>query len=210
MKSIKSKLILFLFETRLYNWFVKNILPHIYLRKKNNLDANRIYLGIDKALSEYLNQSVKSARGIVIGSRDPSKLSGKLIPGDVDHVGILDCGYVIEAVAEGVVKTTLEEFISRSEGVILCYGYKWDKEYRNNIANIANTFIGIGYDRKFKFGTEALYCSELVFESDIEGRCSYDSSDLAGIGRDYISPIGIVEAVGMTRIYDSRCFEGND
>lgn len=209
-KKIKTKFVLFLFESSFYNNFVQFVLPRIFIKKKLNLNIAKVRQEIECSLLAYLNTSIATTRGVVIGSRDPSKLAGKVIPGDIDHVGILDCGYVIEAKANGVIKTPLDEFILEAEGIVLCYGIKWNKEYRNDIANKANTFIGRPYDRKLSFGSSALYCSEVCFESDFNKICKYDTTDLAGIGRDYISPVGVLEAVGMTRIYDSRCFEGND
>lgn len=203
-KKLKRKFVLWLFQFGPYNKFAKDILPKIYLAKKNNITKEQAKI--------YLNEVLRLGfvEGVVISSRDPHKLSGVLVPTDLDHSALL-VGYdyaledikVVEAVGSGVREITLTEFMTECESFTIHGGLTWDQKYRSNMAAISRTFIGKPYDRSFKFGIEALYCSELTMMCDFEKRCLYDFSDLAGIGQDYISPKGVVEAVGMIKYYDS-------
>jgi len=52
-------------------------------------------------------------------------------------------------------------------------------------------------------GVKALYCSELVYQSDFERRLDVNLEDLAGLGRKYISPDGLYKAKNVRVVWDS-------
>lgn len=100
--------------------------------------------------------------------------------GGFSHVGIVEDGtYVLEALPEnGVVRTLLEDFLKAaardSTGLPRVKAYRLNDKAgtpgeREDIVRRALRkaagFIGIPYDDSFLPGPEALYCSELVWES---------------------------------------------
>lgn len=207
------KLVLYLLDNKLFNQFVQYILPKIFWRKPKFPDKQMV----EQIHSRMINvfqlrfRAPENYKGIIISSRDPSKVTGLLIPTDIDHSAVI-VGYftelrdfgVIEAVASGVRLVSLRDFIRTSEAVTCHVGEGWDNYYRRMVTITALLFRGKPYDRKFKFGAESLYCSEISYECDVEKRCKYNLDDFAGIGREYISPKGITEAVGMVKIFDSE------
>ena len=93
------------------------------------------------------------------------------------HVGIIqqraDGIYVLEAVpAQGVVRTSLDDFLEASardsDGrplVRVCRIRGLSSAEADNAVERAESWLGRPYDEAFAPGTEALYCSELVYES---------------------------------------------
>jgi hypothetical protein len=77
----------------------------------------------------------------------------------------------------------------------------WDPEYILKVIEKCKTFEGCLYDNEFEFGVKALYCSELVYQSDFEKRLQVNLEDLAGIGRPYISPYGLFIAKNIEIIW---------
>lgn len=84
------------------------------------------------------------------------------------HVGILDGAgpgrHVLEATPEnGVVRTPLRVFLASAAA---CSAFRYpDAAAARRAVATARTFIGRPYDFAFLPGTDALYCSELVYES---------------------------------------------
>jgi hypothetical protein len=207
------KFVLWMLETKGFNLFVKNILPKLFWRTPKlpkNPEVEMIYDKFIKALEQRF-RSAENYRGIIMSCRDPSKVTGLLIPTDIDHSAVL-IGYsyalrdyaIIEAVSGGVRVISLREFIRTAEAITAHVGESWDHVYRKKVSELAASYLGRPYDRKYQFGTEELYCSEISFDADFEKRCKYNLDDFAGIGREYISPKGITEAVGMVKIFDSE------
>ena len=58
---------------------------------------------------------------------------------------------------------------------------------------------GASYDIQFEFGIEALYCSELIYHADEERRLDVDLSDVANLGRKYLSPTGLFNGDNISR-----------
>ena len=62
---------------------------------------------------------------------------------------------------------------------------------------------GAKYDLEFDLGIEALYCSELVYQSYENNFLKADLDDFVGLGRPYISPVGLYHADNLEVIVDS-------
>lgn len=62
---------------------------------------------------------------------------------------------------------------------------------------------GAVYDQEFKLGNKALYCFELIYESDKLRLAEFKLDDLLGLGREYISGEGIINSPHATVIWDS-------
>jgi hypothetical protein len=65
------------------------------------------------------------------------------------------------------------------------------------------SFESARYDSEFTLGVEALYCSELIYQADFAKFLEVDLSDLAGLGRPYLSPDGIYQAENVRVVWDS-------
>ena len=65
-------------------------------------------------------------------------------------------------------------------------------------------YENLPYDVGFVLGIQALYCSELIFQSDFEHRAKFDLDDLKGLGQKYVSPTGLTKASNVKCLYDSQ------
>lgn len=211
-KTIARKTLLWATQTDAYKYFLKNILPKMQFRKKKYSKEflHFKHLQLVTALNERF-RDIRYAQGVVISTRDSSKISGLLVPTDLDHTAIISHWNekesdfeIIQALGEGVVTSLLRELCTSCEGFVAHIGEDWDYDYTKLMVEKAKTFIGKPYDGSFQFGIEALYCSEIVYLADFEKRVRYDTSDFAGIGQQYISPKGITEGVGMIKLFDTE------
>ena len=79
----------------------------------------------------------------------------------------------------------------------------WDEDYINKVVDKCKSFDSVPYDNAFVLGIKALYCSELVYEADFKGKLRVSLEDLMGLGRPYISPMGLYNAEDIEKIWDS-------
>lgn len=88
-------------------------------------------------------------------------------PAMIDHVAIyLGTDSVIEAIAEGVVITSLSKMLQREEGYYL-HGRIKGVDPQRTLSN-ARQFLGRAYDQLYLQDNEAIYCSELVQLSAVD------------------------------------------
>lgn len=110
--------------------------------------------------------------GMVICRRYDAYLDGHFIPGDYSHSGIVEnhkvligepCT-VIHAVAEGVERIDLLDFIKDADGIALLQFEALDVD---KTINFARSCIGKPYDFKFSIGDKgrSMYCHELSARS---------------------------------------------
>ena len=212
IKATFGKVITAVSKTAPYKYFVRHVLPKMQWRKKRYSKSymNFKYLQLVQELNVHF-KDVRYAPGVVISTRDSSRVSGLVVPTDLDHTALISCWdekesdfKIVQALADGVVETYLQDLLVDCEGFVAHVGAKWGYDYRLHMVEIARSFIGKPYDSEFQFGVEALYCSEIVYLADKEKIVKYDTSDLAGIGTKYISPKGITEGVGMLKLFDSE------
>jgi len=79
----------------------------------------------------------------------------------------------------------------------------WDAEYTPRVIQRCLSFGKVKYDIMFDQGPEALYCSELIIESDFEHRLKASNEDIQGLGMLYVSPTGISLAENVIVVWDS-------
>ncbi|MCA6565602.1 MAG: YiiX/YebB-like N1pC/P60 family cysteine hydrolase [Pseudobdellovibrionaceae bacterium] len=189
-----KKLVLWFMQTRLFAWVLKHIIPFVrfttyYTKMKG-----------DKAMA-----MLELARpGDFVLTVDKKKLTGMLIPGVVDHaalVGFSDHAY--EMTHEDFKVNHLLNVLFEADRALLMRLARIDHEYAEAMIDKCLSFRGAVYDAEFKLGVKALYCSELVYESDYERRIGADLSDLAGLGRPYISPEGLLTASNVHCVLDT-------
>lgn len=104
----------------------------------------------------------RARRGDLLLSYEGGRLTSPFIPGDWDHLAILNENRsVIEAVAPKVRYVNLEEWLFKKKGVVLIRS----KKNRLQASVYANKFINWPYDYLFKYGNQKAYCSEIGFLS---------------------------------------------
>jgi len=198
MHKIKQKLLLALMQSRVYKWMLINIIPYIrfttYYTSLRGWQYQRGY------------KLLKS--GDIILAVDRWKLTSHLIPGTFTHAALCvakgEEWEVSEMTHENYRQSTFFDICKESDRVVILRCSDWDTEYVQKVIDKCKSFINAQYDVDFDLnGVTALYCSELVYQSDFERRLKVDLSDLAGIGRPYISPDDIWEARNRTLIWDS-------
>jgi hypothetical protein len=72
-----------------------------------------------------------------------------------------------------------------------------DEAYLEAMIDECRCFSDRKYDKQFQHGCDALYCSELIYESDFEKRIGASAEDLVGLGTPYVSPMGLRDASGV-------------
>jgi len=146
--------------------------------------------------------------GDIILTRDNWKLTTFLIPGEFPHAALcVSKGgdfEVAEMTRVGFRKSEFYDICHESDRVVIIRCKDWDKDYIEKVVEKCLSFDGANYDIKFELGVKALYCSELVVASDPEKRLIVSYGDLIGLGRPYISPMGIYAAKNIEVVWDSK------
>lgn len=111
--------------------------------------------------------------GDILLSYEFGRPTGKFIKGDYDHCALINnLKKVVDAVGDnfeagknigGVRLNGLERWLYQMDGVCLIRPITPDPTINIKASQNANTFIGVGYDYKFKKGSETIYCSELAY-----------------------------------------------
>lgn len=195
-----KKIILWLMQTETYSWLLKHVIP--YIRFSLYYTSFRGW--------KYKRGYKKLKKGHIILTLDKKKLTSLLIPGNFSHAALcVDKGpdsewEVSEMTHTDYTKSCFFDICKESDRVVIGTCGDWDDEYIDKVLIPAcKSFEGAKYDSNFELGVKALYCSELIYQSDIEKRLKYDLDDLAGIGRPYISPDGISKSPNFKVVWDS-------
>jgi len=193
-----KKIIFWLMETKPYKWLLKKIIPYIrFTTYYTSLRGKKYHDGY-----RFLK------RGHIILTIDKNKLTTVLIPGEFSHagfcVGIYPNSYEIaEMTHSDYTKSFFFDLCKESDRVVLLECVDFDEAYVDKMISKCKSFENSKYDTSFKLGVSALYCSELIYLSDFEKRLKIDLTDLAGLGRPYISPTGLYLAENVKVIWDS-------
>lgn len=142
--------------------------------------------------------------GDILMSTTRWKLTSFFIPGKMKHAAWYvksGRGDVVEAVAAGFRPVSFSEFCKADHVMILRPDWD-DPDYTQKVVERSLSFIGIPYDTLFRLGLRALYCFESIFLADFEKRLGISTEDLMGLGRQYVSSAGILNAK-VTVIWDS-------
>jgi len=194
---MKKQLIFWLMQRKLYRWLLKDVIPYIrfttYYPKFPGWKFHRGYALLEP--------------GDIIVTDDSKKLTSVLIPGNWAHaalcVDIESEWEISEMTHEDYRKSTFFDICKESDRVAILRCTDWDPEYVSRIINKCKSFEGTKYDGSFTLGVVALYCSELVYESDVEKRLQISLDDLAGLGVPYISPDGLYNAKNVKLVWIS-------
>jgi hypothetical protein len=109
------------------------------------------------------------------------------------------------------------DICKESDRVVILRCRDFDRKYTKKFIQNVKDLERATYDYGFELGIKALYCSELPYQADVEHRCAVTLDDMAGLGRQYISPTGFWNArIGfrptgnMEVIWDSDTEVRND
>lgn len=187
LSKLKVKFILWLMKTFAYRFFLKYIIPNLTLFTAT---------GPTYFFKQRLREKMKP--GDVLLSKSSGHLTNVLIGGTYSHAAfVVDTDKIAEMTANGFDIVDVDKFCKQTTRVCLLRLKEEDDAYGILMAKKAMEFADAQYDLDFSLGVEALYCSELAYQCDYEKRFKCDLSDLAGIGRPYISPVGLYRAEGL-------------
>ena len=199
LSTIKSHIILFIMQSSFYEWMVVHVIPFIRIS----------FYYSDMCGYKYKRAYKLLKPGDIILCKDDWKLTSWLIPGELTHACLcVDKGEYIEfEVAEmhraGFIKSSFYDPFRESTRLVILRCVDWDNTYVKQVIERCRLFEDVPYDITFEFGVKALYCSELIYQSDFEKRLEVSIEDLLGLGRPYISPMGLYNAKNVDIIYDS-------
>ena len=187
-------------QTRFYAWLLKSVIP--YVRFTTYYTSMRGW--------KYLRGYALLQPGDILLTLDRKKLTTLLIPGEFSHAALCidkDCGFeVAEMTHQDFTRSTFFDICKEADRVVILRCPAWDEAYLKTVIGMCLSLEGCHYDYQFDLGIKALYCSELVYQSDVENRINAKLDDLAGLGRPYISPTGLwktMERGSTILIWDS-------
>jgi len=184
---MKTKFILWLMSTRFYRFLLKYVIPNITFFTAT---------GPSYFFKQRIRDGMKA--GDVLLSKSSGHLTNLLIGGKYSHAAIVvDTDKIAEMTANGFDIVNVDKFCKQSTRICLLRLKDSDDDYGKEMAIKALEFSNADYDLSFTLGVEALYCSELCYQADFEKRFKCDLSDLAGLGKPYVSPLGLYSAPGL-------------
>lgn len=200
-----KRLTLWLMQSSIYAFLLRNVIPYIRFTTYYTKFTGK----------QYFEAYCELKPGDIILTADKKKLTGLLIPGPVDHAAFCVNSFigmtafnnpeqyeVAEMTHENYKKSMFFDICKESDRVIIMRT-PFDQDYIKTMIRECRTFDQAVYDIDFDLGIKSLYCSELIYHSDIEKRLDLDLSDLHGLGRKYISPTGILTNKNLFCVYDS-------
>lgn len=201
MQKLWKKALLWFMQTKVYSDLVLKIIPFIRLSTYyTSMRGNQYHEGY-----KFLKP------GVMLLTLDSKKLTTFLVPGDFTHAALCvgDCrsgdGFeIVEMTHHNFTHSTFFDLCKESDRVVIVECPDWDEEYVKKVVAKALTFEGAVYDVEFGLGVKALYCSELIYQADVEKRLRVDLADLADLGRPYISPDGLYKAENLAILWDSK------
>lgn len=187
-------------QTEVYEWLLINIIPFVrfslYYTSFKGWKYKRGYRLLRK--------------GHILLTIDSKKLTTLLIPGEFTHAALCvdkspNCEWeVSEMTHTNYTKSCFFDLCKEADRVVIGSCEDWDSDYIDQVlVPTCKSFENEKYDFAFKLGIKALYCSELVYLSDVEKRLKVNLEDLAGLGRPYVSPTGIYNSPNFKVIWDS-------
>lgn len=192
-----KRLIVWFTNTKLWSWLLIEVIPFIRFTT---------YYTDFKGL-QFINGYQRLQPGDIILTKDKRKLTTVLIGGEFTHAALcLNLGRpyeVAEMTHHDYTKSFFFDICKESDRVVILRCHDFDKAYIAKMVAKCESFQECRYDTAFDLGVKALYCSELVYQADFERRLKIDLSDLAGLGRQYISPTGLWEAQNCSVVFDS-------
>jgi len=206
-------------ETKLWSWLLLRVIPFVRFSIYYTRFEGDKFVEAYKILEP----------GQFILAIDEKKATTVLVPGFTTHAAyvVSNCQKfggnkyeVAEMTHRGYTKSYLFTICKEASRILICTCLYWDKEYKKDMVKNISRFENVKYGVNFSLGIKALYCSELIYQldritafpkiteealssPDVRGVLDVDLSDLAGLGRPYISPDGLLFASNTKVVWDS-------
>lgn len=199
-------ILIYIMKTRLYRFIVNRVIPYVRFTT---------YYPKFKGF-QFIKANTLFRPGDIILACDKRKLTGLLIPGPVDHAAFCvnkfwgipswdngEAYEIAEMTHENYRKSMFFDLCKESDRIIIMRT-DFDESYIKEMIKECRTFEHAVYDIDFELGVAALYCSELIYHADSMKKLQFDLSDIHGLGRQYLSPTGILTNKNLLCIYDSE------
>jgi hypothetical protein len=141
---------------------------------------------------------------------DKRKATSLLVPGLMTHAALClnlrakkDACEIAEMTHNDFTRSDFFDICKEADRVLIMRCLDWDEDYINRVIKRCWELQNSKYDVAFSLGIAALYCSELVYQSDLENRLKVSLADIAGLGQPYISPDGLMFAKNSLCVWDS-------
>lgn len=155
--------------------------------------------------------------GHIILAVDKRKLTTLIIPGTMTHAALCVAKRpkgrfeVAEMTHTNYTRSDFFDICKEADRVVVLQNNGWVASYLEEVLRSCHSFKDAKYDVAFNLGVKELYCSELVYQSDVkaarrlgaEPRLLVDLSDIHGLKRPYISPDGILFGRSVRCVVDS-------
>lgn len=185
VKKLRQKFFLWLVRTKFYKTVLLKYIPYIRFTTYYTRMKGWAYHEGYNLLRE----------GDIILTTDSLKLTTIIIPGEWAHAGLcvskdqkFECA---EMTHNHYTKSTFADMCFQADSVMILRCRDWDEAYIQKVIAKCRSLENARYDIEFKLGEEFLYCSELIYESDIDKILDISLDDLEQLGRPYISPVGL-------------------
>ena len=192
-----KRLLLAVMQTKLYAWLLLRVVPFIRF--------STYYTSL-RGWKYHRGYRLLRAGDIVL-TTDRKKLTTLLIPGEFTHaaqcIDMFSEWEICEMTHENFTKSCFFDLCKEADRVVILRCRDFDHAYVKQLVEKCRSFQDAVYDLQFDLGVKALYCSELVYQSDFERRLQVSLEDLAGLGRPYISPTGLYHAKNVDVVWDS-------
>lgn len=148
--------------------------------------------------------------GDIILTTDNRALSTLCVPGDHTHA-LLCTGDLWESTCAqmthaGYGEVAFAEACFHASRVVVLRCPSFDDDYIAEVVRKTYTFKDTPYDTDFSFDNGKSYCSELIYQADIEKRLRVVSSKAWGTGQMVVTPDDLF-AANVEVIYDSDDIE---
>ena len=192
MKKLFRKLVLFIFQTKVYAYLMKYVIPYIRFN---------MYYTSFKGWKYHRGYKLLQPGDIIL-TLDKWKLTTLLIPGVWTHAALCvdkDSEFeVAEMTRHDFTKSTFFDICKESTRVKILRCHDFSPAYTKLVIERCLSFEDATYDVAFDYGIKALYCSELVYQADFARALKIDDSDMLSLGLPYVSPDDLDRADNCT------------
>lgn len=187
----------YIMQTKIYRYLLKHVIPYIrFTTYYTNLRGKKYH-----KLYECLEP------GDIILTIDKKKLTTLLIPGEFSHAAMcvsLDKKWeVSEMTHSDYTKSCFFDICKESDRVVIMRVKKCTYIQVMDAIKKCKSFEDAKYDAEFSLGIKELYCSELIYASYENNLIGANLEDFVGLGRPYISPVGLYHAKNLKVVIDS-------
>jgi hypothetical protein len=197
MNKLYRRIVGYIMQTKIYRYLLKHVIPYIRFTTYYTNLRGKTYHALYQQLLP----------GDVILTIDKKKLTTLLIPGEFSHAAMcvsLDAEWeVSEMTHSDYTKSCFFDICKESDRVVIMRCKKITEEQLTKAIEKCKSLQEATYDAEFSLGIKELYCSELIYVSYENNLIGANLEDFVGLGRDYISPVGLYHAENLKVIVDS-------